>query len=150
MIQRFENTCIYRHSCRLPDSVSRGVVFRLRISPRIRSQNWNGSKCSVRYLCRTHLCENPRKSASLPCPFKLKIRRTVFLQASQQCSHLSSKYFKNHIKLAHLLCISARIWMPSCQTQGTFWKLSYNNIVLNSITIQKWTFFTTIMRSDAN
>ncbi len=49
---------------------SRGVVFRLRISPRIRSQNRNGSKCSVRDLCRTDLCKNPRKSASLPCPFR--------------------------------------------------------------------------------
>jgi hypothetical protein len=57
------------HCCRLPDSASRGVVFRLRISPRIRSQNRNGSKCSVRDLCRTDLCKNPRKSASLPCPF---------------------------------------------------------------------------------
>jgi hypothetical protein len=59
------------HSCRLPDSASRGVVFQLRISPRIRSQNRNGSKCSVRDLCRTDLCKNPRKSASLPCPFNL-------------------------------------------------------------------------------
>jgi hypothetical protein len=58
------------HSCRLPDSASRGVVFRIRISPRSRSQNLNGSKCSVRDLCRTDFCKNPRKSASLPCPFK--------------------------------------------------------------------------------
>ncbi len=69
-IQRFEKNCICRHSCRLPDSASWGVVFRLRISPRIRSQNWNGSKRSVMDLCRTVLCKNPRKSASLPCPFK--------------------------------------------------------------------------------
>jgi len=34
-------------SRRLPDSPSRRVVFRLRISPQIRSQNQNGSKCSV-------------------------------------------------------------------------------------------------------
>ncbi len=60
---------IYRHSCRLPDSASRGVVFRLQIYPRIRSPNWNGSKCSVRNLRRTDFCKNPRKSASLPCPF---------------------------------------------------------------------------------
>jgi hypothetical protein len=57
------------HSCGLPDSASRGVVFRLRISPRIRCQNRNGSKCSVRDLCRNDLCKHPRKSASLPCPF---------------------------------------------------------------------------------
>jgi len=69
------------HSCRLPDSASRGVVFRLRISPRIRSQNRNGSKCSVRNLGRTDLCKNPRKSASLPCPFNLG--RCVLISMSQ-------------------------------------------------------------------
>jgi hypothetical protein len=53
----------------LVDSASRGVVFRLRISPRIRSQNRNGSKRSEMDLCRTGLCKNPRKSPSLPCPF---------------------------------------------------------------------------------
>jgi hypothetical protein len=73
LIQRFENTCIYMHSCRLPDSASRGVVFPLRISPQIRSQNRNGSKFSVRDLCGTDLCKNPRKSASLPCPFKWSV-----------------------------------------------------------------------------
>jgi hypothetical protein len=34
-------------SRRVADSLSRGVVFRLRISPRIQSQNRNGSKGSV-------------------------------------------------------------------------------------------------------
>ncbi len=62
---------IYRHSCRLPDLRSREVVFRLRISPPIWSPNQNGSKCSVRNLCRPDFCKNPRKFASLPCPFKL-------------------------------------------------------------------------------
>jgi hypothetical protein len=28
------------------------------------------TKRSVMDLCRTSLCKNPRKSASLPCPFK--------------------------------------------------------------------------------
>ncbi len=51
------------------NSPSRGVVFRLRISPWIRSQNWIGSKGSVRNLWGTNFCKNPRKSASLPCPF---------------------------------------------------------------------------------
>ena len=37
-------------SRRLPDSPIRGVDFRLRISPRIRSQNRNSSKASVRDL----------------------------------------------------------------------------------------------------
>ncbi len=58
-------------SRRVADSPSRGVVFRLRISPRIRSQNRIGSKGSVRDLWGTNFCKNPRKSASLPCPFKL-------------------------------------------------------------------------------
>ncbi len=38
-------------SRRLPDSPIRVVDFRLRISPRIRSQNRNSSKASVRDLC---------------------------------------------------------------------------------------------------
>jgi hypothetical protein len=58
-------------SRRLPVSLSRGVVFRLWISPRIRSQNRNGSKCSVRDLCRTDLCKNLGNSGSFPCPFNL-------------------------------------------------------------------------------
>ncbi len=57
-------------SRRLSDSPSRGVVFRLRISPRIRSQKRNGSKDTVRDLWGSNFCKNPRKSASLPCPFK--------------------------------------------------------------------------------
>jgi hypothetical protein len=51
------------------DSPSRGVVFRIRISPRIRSQKRNGSKGSVRDLWGTNFCKNPRKSAWSPCPF---------------------------------------------------------------------------------
>ncbi len=58
-------------SRRLPVSLSRGVVFRIRISPRIRSQNRNGSKCSVRDLCQTDLCKNLGKFGSLPCPFNM-------------------------------------------------------------------------------
>ncbi len=45
-------------SRRLPDSSSRQVVFQLQISPQIRSQNRNGSKCSVRDQCQTDLCKN--------------------------------------------------------------------------------------------
>ncbi len=48
---------------------SRGVVSRLQISPRIRSQNRNGSKGTVRDSCGTALCKTPEKSDSLPCPF---------------------------------------------------------------------------------
>jgi hypothetical protein len=57
---------------RSADSLSRRVVFRLRISPRIRSQNRNGLKCSVRDQCRTNLCKNLGKPASLPCPFNIQ------------------------------------------------------------------------------
>ncbi len=64
------NNCIYRQSCRLPDSPIRGVVFRIQISPRVRSQNLNGSKSSVRDLGQSDLCKNLGKFGSLPCPFK--------------------------------------------------------------------------------
>ena len=74
---KVRKNCIYRHSCRLPDSASRGVVFRLRISPWIWSPNRNGSKYSVRNLCRTDFCKNPRKSASLPCPFNISAAGTI-------------------------------------------------------------------------
>jgi hypothetical protein len=66
---------------------SGGVVFRLWISPRIWSQNWNGLKCSVRDLCRTDLCKNPRKSAPLPCPFKFT--KAVALSTIQYMYSLS-------------------------------------------------------------
>ncbi len=46
------------------------VVFQLRISPQIRNQTRNGSKGSVRDPWGTNFCKNPRKSASLSCPFK--------------------------------------------------------------------------------
>ncbi len=64
---------VVSESRRLADSPSRGVVFRLRISPRIRSQKRNGSKDSVRDLWGPNFCKNPRKSVSLPCPFKIGI-----------------------------------------------------------------------------
>jgi hypothetical protein len=58
---------------RLPVSLSRGVVFRIRISSRIWSQNRNGSKCSVRDLCRTDLYKNLWKSGLFPCPFNISV-----------------------------------------------------------------------------
>jgi hypothetical protein len=82
---------IYRHSCRLPDSPGRGVVFQLRISPRIRSPNQNGSKCSVRDLCQTDFCKNPRKSSSLPCPFK---------------PHRDDQYWVHSIQIDEIRCQS--------------------------------------------
>ena len=56
IIQRFEKNGYSRQSCRLPDSSIRGVVVRKQISPRIRSQNQNSSKCSVRDLGQSDLC----------------------------------------------------------------------------------------------
>ncbi len=65
----------------LPDSPNRGVVDSptwqvgelffdyVHISRRIRGQIRNGSKGSVRDSWGIDFCKNPRKSASLPCPF---------------------------------------------------------------------------------
>ncbi len=80
-------------SRRLPVSLSRGIIFRIGISPRIRSQNRNGSKCSVRDLCRTDLCKNLGKFGSLPCLFKifgfLQVQH-VILKLNRQPSQLLS------------------------------------------------------------
>jgi len=54
----------------LVDSPIWGVVFQIRISPRIRNQNRNGSKCSVRDISQSDLCKNLGKFGSLPCPLK--------------------------------------------------------------------------------
>ncbi len=54
----------------LPDSPMRGVDFLIQISPRIRSQNRNGLKASVRDLGQSDLCKNIGKTCSLPCPFQ--------------------------------------------------------------------------------
>jgi hypothetical protein len=68
------DTMFQKPTPRLPDSPTHRVVFRLRISSRIQNQNRSGSKCSVRDICRTDLCIIPRKSASLPCPFKCNVK----------------------------------------------------------------------------
>ena len=54
----------------LVDAPTLGVVFWIRISPQIRSQNRNGSKYSVRNLGQSDLCKNLGKFGSLPCPLK--------------------------------------------------------------------------------
>jgi hypothetical protein len=60
------------YSTRLVRITESGEVgFRLRISPRIRSQNRNGSKGCVSDLCWTDSCKKIKKSGSLLCPFKL-------------------------------------------------------------------------------
>ncbi len=44
-------------------------IFELWISPRIRSQNRNGLKGSVRDLGQSDLCKNIEKTGSSPCPY---------------------------------------------------------------------------------
>jgi hypothetical protein len=41
------------------------------------SKNRNGSKRSVRDLCRIRFMLKPRKSVSLPCPFKYKVECAI-------------------------------------------------------------------------
>ena len=67
-------------SRRLSESLSWGVDFRLRLSPRIGSQNRNISKGSARDLCWPELCENIEKFCSLPCPFNNCLRREQHIQ----------------------------------------------------------------------
>jgi hypothetical protein len=64
----------------------RGVNFRILISPRIRSQNLNSLKGSVRNLGQSDLCKNIGKTGSLPCPFK---KNAIFV-----C--VSGKLFRGH------------------------------------------------------
>ncbi len=64
-----ESFLLKKFHSRLSVSVMRRVVFRIWISPQIRSQNQNGPKGSVRDSWGANFCKNPRKSASLPCPF---------------------------------------------------------------------------------
>ncbi len=61
----------------------RGVDFRIRISPRIRSQNRKGLKGSVRDLDQSDLCKNIEKTGSLPCSFKDDV--TGFSSTSDIC-----------------------------------------------------------------
>ncbi len=98
----------YRSS--LSDSASRGVVFRLRISPKIRSYNRISSKRSVRDLCRTGLCKNPRKSASLPCP----LREKDFTQALEVESFSRELWTSTHCWIVfyviyYLWCLKCRL-----------------------------------------
>jgi hypothetical protein len=50
-----------------------GVDFRVRISPRIRSQNRNGLKGSVRDLGQSDLCKNMEKTAMSLSDHKLSV-----------------------------------------------------------------------------
>ncbi len=105
------------------NSSSRGVVFRLQISPWIRSQNRNASKHSVRDLCQTGLCKNPRKSASLPCPFKYGGRSPKFIWAP-----------------CHVMCQSFAHWLRprnpppaiGIRIRWRYWSAKIDDISLSS------------------
>ncbi len=83
-------------SRRLADMPSRGVVFRLWISPQIRSQKRNGSKDSVRDLWGPNFCKNPRKSASLPCPFKTTRNNPTSLNNGQSKIYIYKTFIFKH------------------------------------------------------
>ncbi len=53
------------------------VDFRIWICLRIRSQNRNGLKGSVRDLGQSDLCKNIGKTGSLLCPFKLMSKNSI-------------------------------------------------------------------------
>ncbi len=86
IIQRFEKNGYSRQYCRLPDSSIRGVVFWIRISPRIRSQNQNSSKCSVRDLGQSDLYRQTDRQTDRQAD-----RRTD-RQTERQTERQTSKY----------------------------------------------------------
>ncbi len=119
---------------------SRGVIFRLRISPRIRSQSWNGSQHSVRDLCRTGLCKYPRKFASLPCTFNFHMLNFSDIIFHLQCldSYRKKTFSAAAVQTVNLIlrCYTYIIaWLypgtgasPRCRQWGT----------LPSTAIQAW------------
>jgi hypothetical protein len=62
------NSQRYSYSKNDSPTPMRRVDFRIRISPKIRSQNRNGLTGSVRDLGQSDLCKNIEKTGSLPCP----------------------------------------------------------------------------------
>ncbi len=121
-------------SCRFADSPSRGVVFRLRISPRIWSQKGNRSKGSVRDLWGPNFCKNPRKSASLPCPFNAakahqkSLKRKDFADESfkfKKSSHGPTTY----ARYIHV----ARPYLVQCQCLYL--------MIATVFTLRSWEFF---------
>jgi hypothetical protein len=86
---RISDAGSWRQICRVGDSPYQwlwGVVYRIWISPRNRSQNQNDSKGSVRDSWGTNFCKNPRKSASLPCPFKISVVHDWYRFFEYSCS----------------------------------------------------------------
>ena len=88
IIQRFEKNGYSRQSCRLPDSSIRGVVFRIRISPRIRSQNQNSSKCSVRDLGQSDLCRQTDRQTERQTSKYLPVLYCSFLLYSKYSTYV--------------------------------------------------------------
>jgi hypothetical protein len=103
---RYGKFSFKKFKSRLSVSVMRGVVdsayplnwwvvFFIWISPRIRSQNQNSTKCSVRDLCQTNLCKKLGKFGSLPCPFKFNFKQYTYTRPAEsvQCPRKNEKYF---------------------------------------------------------
>ena len=127
IIQRFEKNGYSRQSCRLPDSSIRGVVFRIRISPRIRSQNQNSSKCSVRDLGQSDLCSIsslPCSLSSLPCSL-----------SSLPCSicSLCCSLFSLHCSLCSLYCSLSTVSSLPCSLCSLYCSLSSLSCSLSSL-----------------
>jgi hypothetical protein len=78
----------------IPASMSRRVNFQIRISPRIRRQNSNGSNVTVRDPCRTDLRKNIGKTFSLPCPFKCEVGVHLIAQICNARKSHFPEYFK--------------------------------------------------------
>jgi hypothetical protein len=107
IIQRFEKNGYSRQSCRLPDSSIRGVVFRIRISPRIRSQNQNSSKCSVRDLGQSDLCRQTDRQAGRQTDRQTD-RKTdfeIFTSTVLYCSFLLYSKYSTYVVLNALYYI---------------------------------------------
>ncbi len=102
-----------------PDSPMRGVDFRIRISPRIRSQNWNGLKGGVRDLGQSDLCKNIEKTVPLTRHylFPVLVCRTsaasffVIFLCVQECSALVPTVFHY---VAVLYILRQPRFEPSC------------------------------------
>jgi hypothetical protein len=94
------------------------VYFCIKQTFRIRSQNRNGSKGSVRDLWGTNFCKNPRKSASLPCPFHILPLLLVF------CVFLPDTR-----TYAYILRASPHSFMSS-KAQSSSWEIPFNSAFL--------------------
>jgi hypothetical protein len=84
-----------------PQLTDTGVVFQIRISPRIWSQNRNGSKSSARDLGQSDLCKKLGKFGSLPCPFNIALDQSnqyTLKRAVIRLYWYSDFFYKNLVK----------------------------------------------------